>query len=47
MTLDTFFKKFHQFADAPGAVTKMRQLVLDLAVKGRLTERDLVPTRCP
>ena len=24
MTRDTFFKKFEQFADAPGAVAKMR-----------------------
>jgi hypothetical protein len=24
MTLDTFFKKFDPFADAPGAVAKMR-----------------------
>ena len=36
MTLDTFFKKFDQFADAPDAVAKMRELVLDLAVSGRL-----------
>ena len=36
MTHDTFFKNFDQFADAPGAVAKMRELVLDLAVTGRL-----------
>lgn len=36
MTLDTFFEKFSQFADAPSAVTKMRELVLELAVRGRL-----------
>jgi type I restriction enzyme S subunit len=36
MTLATFFKKFDQFADAPNAVAKMRELVLDLAVTGRL-----------
>lgn len=36
MTLDTFFKNFDQFADAPDAVAKMRGLVLDLAVSGRL-----------
>jgi hypothetical protein len=29
MTPDTFFKKFDQFAAAPGAVAKMRELVLD------------------
>jgi type I restriction enzyme S subunit len=36
MTLKTFFEKFDTFADAPDAVSKMRQLVLDLAVTGRL-----------
>jgi type I restriction enzyme S subunit len=36
MTLETFFEKFDQFADAPDAVAKMRELVLDLAVTGRL-----------
>lgn len=38
MTLDTFFKKFDQFAAAPDAVAKMRELVLDLAVQGKLVE---------
>jgi len=36
MTLETFFEKFDQFADAPDAVAKMRELVLELAVQGRL-----------
>ena len=27
MILKTFFEKFDQFADAPGAVAKMRELV--------------------
>ena len=36
MTLETFFDKFDQFADAPDAVTKMRELVLHLAFSGRL-----------
>ena len=36
MTLETFFEKFDQFADAPDAVAKMRELVLDLAVRGRI-----------
>ncbi|MCB1599540.1 MAG: restriction endonuclease subunit S [Xanthomonadales bacterium] len=36
MTLDTFFEKFDLFADAPGAVARMRELVLELAVQGRL-----------
>ena len=39
MTLETFFEKFDQFADAPDAVAKMRELVLELAVKGALSER--------
>ena len=38
MTLDTFFEKFDQFADAPDAVAKMRELVLELAVQGKLVE---------
>ena len=37
MKLETFFNKFEQFADAPDAVAKMRELVLELAVQGRLT----------
>ncbi len=36
MELATFFEKFDQFADAPNAVAKMRELVLHLAVTGRL-----------
>ena len=36
MKLETFFEKFDQFADAPDAVAKMRELVLELAVRGRL-----------
>lgn len=36
MTLETIFQKFDQFADAPNAVTKMRELVLQLAVTGKL-----------
>lgn len=36
MTLETVFAKFDQFADAPDAVAKMRELVLELAVRGRL-----------
>lgn len=34
MTLDTFFKKFDQFADAPDAVAKMRELILWSAFSG-------------
>lgn len=36
MKLETFFEKFYQFVDAPDAVAKMRALVLNLAVQGRL-----------
>ena len=36
MTLETFFEKFDQFADAPDAVGKMRELVLHLAFSGKL-----------
>jgi type I restriction enzyme S subunit len=39
MKLETFFEKFDQFADAPDAVEKMRELVLDLAVQGKLSEQ--------
>ncbi len=36
MTLETFFD---QFADAPGSVAKMRELVLRLAVQGKLVNQ--------
>lgn len=36
MKLEAFFESFDQFADAPDAVAKMRELVLELAVQGRL-----------
>lgn len=39
MKLETFFENFEQFADAPNAVAKMRELVLQLAVRGCLTEQ--------
>jgi type I restriction enzyme S subunit len=37
MKLETFFEKFDLFADAPDAVAKMRELVLELAVQAKLT----------
>ena len=37
MTLETFFDKFDQFADAPDAVAKMRHLILRLAMQGKLS----------
>jgi type I restriction enzyme S subunit len=39
MRLETFFGKFDQLAGAPNAVAKMRDLVLELAVQGRLVEQ--------
>ncbi len=40
MNLATFFEKFDQFAEAPGAVAKMRELVLDWAASGNLCHND-------
>ena len=39
MTLETFFEMFDKFADAPDAVAKMRELVLQLAVGRSEAER--------
>ena len=41
MMLETFFEKFEQLAEAPNAVAKMRVLVIELAVKGKLIEQSL------
>ena len=40
MKLETFFEKFDQFADAPDAVAKMRELVLELAIQGKLVAQN-------
>ena len=40
MKLETFFEKFELFAEAPGAVQRMRELVLQLAVQGKLVAQD-------
>lgn len=40
MRLETFFEKFETLAEMPGAVGKLRELVLDLAVTGRLVAQD-------
>lgn len=40
MKLETFLEKFALFADAPDAVAKMRELVLQLAVTGKLVTQD-------
>jgi type I restriction enzyme, S subunit len=37
MNLETFFEKLDLFAEAPNAVAKIRELVLELAVQGRLS----------
>ncbi|AOS45456.1 EcoKI restriction-modification system protein HsdS [Lacunisphaera limnophila] len=42
MELTTFFSKFDQFADAPDAVAKMRDLVLHLAVTGNLVRQNSI-----
>ena len=39
MTLETFFEKLDQLVNAPNAVAKMRELVLQLAVQGRLVSQ--------
>ncbi len=41
MRMKTFFEKFDLFADAPNAVTKMRELVLALAMQGKLVAQDV------
>jgi type I restriction enzyme S subunit len=40
MSNDWFFEKFALIANAPGAVERMRGLVLELAVQGRVVEQD-------
>ena len=42
MELATFFAKFDQFADAPNAVAKMRELVLEWAATGKLCHNQSV-----
>jgi type I restriction enzyme, S subunit len=37
MTFDTLFEKFDQFADLPNAMAEMRELVLLLSVRGKLS----------
>jgi type I restriction enzyme S subunit len=39
MKLETFFEKFDDLADAPNAVGKMRELILQLAAHGKLVEQ--------
>ena len=40
MKLETFFEKFDLLAEAPGAVAKLRKLVIHLAVIGKLLPND-------
>lgn len=40
MTLATFYEQFELLADAPNAVQKLREMVLQLAVRGKLVERE-------
>ncbi len=40
MKLATFFENFDLFAEAPDAVAKMRELVLDLGATGRLVKTE-------
>ena len=39
MKLETFFEKFDLFAEAPDAVARMREVVLELAVRGKLVHQ--------
>lgn len=36
MTIETFFANFGHLADAPNGVQKLRELILQLAVQGKL-----------
>jgi len=38
--MKTFFDKFDQFADVPDAVARIRDLVLELAIRGNLVSQD-------
>jgi type I restriction enzyme, S subunit len=40
MKRELFFEKFDEFTGAPNAVAKLRELILQLAVQGRLVEQE-------
>ncbi|MGB3650302.1 MAG: restriction endonuclease subunit S [Rivularia sp. (in: cyanobacteria)] len=40
MNLETFFSNFELFADAPNGVQKLRELILQLAVQGKLVPQN-------
>jgi type I restriction enzyme S subunit len=39
MKYESFFEKFELFADAPDAIRSMREIILQLAVRGKLTDQ--------
>ena len=40
MTATTFLDNFNLIAEAPGGVPKLREMILQLAVQGRLVEQN-------
>ena len=40
LKLETFFDEFGYLAAAPNGVTKLRELILQLAVQGKLVPQD-------
>jgi len=40
MKLETFFDNFEALAEAPNGVKKLREVILELAVRGKLVARD-------
>jgi hypothetical protein len=40
MNPEVLLKNFDRIIEAPGAVTRLRRFVLDLAVRGKLVEQD-------
>lgn len=40
MTPETFIEQFETFAEAPSGVAKLRELILQLAVQGKLVPQD-------
>lgn len=39
MNADQLLDYYEQIADAPDAISRLRQFIMDLAVRGRLTEK--------
>ena len=42
MDSKTFFDNFETIANAPSGITRLRELILDLAVRGKLSQRQAV-----